>query len=374
MKARKYFPLGKAYGEAFCNRVEETKWLVGNINNSKHSLLIAPRRYGKSSLAENAIARTKIPSIKINFHLCTTEEEVSQIIINNVNKLIAQSIGPIENIINSIKKYVSNLNPKISFGEDIATLELVPKQHINQSVIISETLLLLEKLLLEHNKKAIIFFDEFQEIGKITKNSSIEGAIRTAAQEMQQVSIIFSGSIRTLLLRMFNDEQRPLYKLCRKLTLERIAESHYQKHINAFAIKTWGKPLDNAVISEIMKLSGRHPYYVNYLCDVVWGEEKYPSTKNIKEAWLVIVNEEWSDALREISTLSSAQKKVLKYIAQNNLANIMTQEISSQIQMPVSTISSALDVLIEKDYVEVDQANHYKIINPILHAVLDNTK
>ena len=59
MRPRKYFPLGKAYGEAFCNRTEETRWLVGNLKNVKHSLLIAPRRYGKSSLAERAIAASQ---------------------------------------------------------------------------------------------------------------------------------------------------------------------------------------------------------------------------------------------------------------------------------------------------------------------------
>ena len=103
-------------------------------------------------------------------------------------------------------------------------LRLGPKKNINQSLVITEALLLIEKLLDENNKKAVIFFDEFQEIGKIAQTGNIEGAIRTAAQEMQNLSIIFSGSIRTLLIQMFNDEQRPLYKLCRKRKLR----SHFR--------------------------------------------------------------------------------------------------------------------------------------------------
>ena len=35
MNFRHMFPLGKAYGQAFCNRVSETKKLVGNIESGK---------------------------------------------------------------------------------------------------------------------------------------------------------------------------------------------------------------------------------------------------------------------------------------------------------------------------------------------------
>src|SRR5260221_2593689 len=141
MKERKYFHLRKAHGKAFCNRVAETEWLIGNIQNGKHSLLIAPRRYGKSSLAEKALEDAKLPFTRISFHLCKTEDEISQLITNNVIKLIGKAIGPIEKFVNSIKKYVSNLNPKLSLGDDIATLELIPKKEVNLAVIISETLL-----------------------------------------------------------------------------------------------------------------------------------------------------------------------------------------------------------------------------------------
>ena len=371
MRPRKYFPLGKAYGEAFCNRTEETRWLVGNLKNVKHSLLIAPRRYGKSSLAEKAIAEANIPFIKINFHLCTTEDEVTQLIVNHVIKLIGKSIGNVEKIINSIKKYVSNLSPKLSFGEDFATLELVPKKNINQSLVITEALLLIEKLLDENNKKAVIFFDEFQEIGKIAQTGNIEGAIRTAAQEMQNLSIIFSGSIRTLLIQMFNDEQRPLYKLCRKLKLDRISAEDYQKHINIIAKETWGKSLDESTLNEIMTLSGRHPYYVNYLCDIIWENETYPDINDVQKAWSLLVEEEWSDALKEISILSLAQRKFLKFIAQHEVTALSSQETSLKTNMALSTIASTVEVLLEKDYIELDEATgQYKIINPVLISVL----
>lgn len=371
MKQRQLFPLGKAYGEAFCNRVAETERLVGNIQHGKHTLIIAPRRYGKSSLAERAIKRSGLPSVKINFHLCTSEEEVSQLVIDSVIKLIGKSVGNIEKLMSSIKKYISNLEPLLSFGGEHTSLKLVPKNHINHSIIISEALLLLEQLLIEKNKKAVIFLDEFQEIDRISKERGIEGAFRTAAQEMQGLSLIFSGSVRSLLLSMFEDENRPLYKLCRKIKLERIDASDYEKHIQNIAIDTWGSRLDEDVFYKIIELTHRHPYYVNYLCDSLWeGCQKLPTVMDIDHAWHNVVVEEWSDALRELSNLPLGQRRLLKYIANSDTKNLQSQETSAALSMPTSSISTAVHVLIEKDYAEQNNEGDYSVINPLLLAVL----
>ena len=371
MKVRKYFPLGKAYGEAFCNRVTETEWLISNLQSNKHSLLIAPRRYGKSSLAEKAIADAKMPWVKINFHLCVTAQDVAELILSNAIKLIGQALGPVDKIINSVKKYAASLHPKLSFGHDLVSLELIPQEHANYAVVIAESLLLVEKLLQEKNQRAVMFLDEFQEITKIKKDTNLEGAIRTAAQEMQNLAIIFSGSIRSLLLEMFDDEARPLYKLCRKLKLERIDSVAYRKHINTIALKTWGKALVEEVFVKLMNLSNRHPYYVNYLCDVIWEEcDKLPTVVQVEKAWAIVVDEEWSDAIKEIGALSLNQRKILRFIATQPANNISSHDTCVALALPSSTILTAVAVLIDGDYIELDEIKQYKIINPLLHSVL----
>jgi uncharacterized protein len=230
---------------------------------------------------------------------------------------------------------------------------------------------LLEKLLIEKNKKAVIFLDEFQEIDRISKLRGIEGAFRTAAQEMSCLSLIFSGSVRSLLLSMFEDENRPLYKLCRKIKLDRIEASDYEKHIQKIAVDTWGMKLDESVFYKIMELTNRHPYYVNYLCDSIWEAcPKLPEMMDIESAWSSVVIEEWSDALRELSDLPLGQRRLLKYIANNDSKNIQSQETCTILSMPASSLSTAVHVLIEKDYVEKNKNGHYCVINPLLLAVL----
>ncbi len=368
---RELFPLGKAYGKAFCNREKEITQLVGNVQHGKHTLIIAPRRYGKSSLVERVCEKAKLPAIRINFHLCTTEAEVTELVINSVIKLIGEAIGRVDKLMVSIKKYLSTLEPMLSFGNKIVTLKLIPKENVNYAATICEALLLLEKLLKEKKKKAILFFDEFQEINDISSHKGIEGGFRTALQETQHLSVIFSGSIRSLLLSIFEDENRPLYKLCRKIKLDRISATDYEKHIQKIALATWKAPLDPEVFEEIMALSNRHPYYVNYLCDTIWEQcKQLPKLNEVNQAWRLVVTEEWSDALKELSDLPLGQRRLLKYIANQDAKNIQSQEVSKQLSMPPSSIATAANVLREKDYIDQTQDGTFLIINPLLLAVL----
>ena len=54
-----YFPTYLAFGKAFCNRKEETARLIYNIEQQVPTLIMSPRRYGKTSLALNTFKNLK---------------------------------------------------------------------------------------------------------------------------------------------------------------------------------------------------------------------------------------------------------------------------------------------------------------------------
>jgi len=370
MKPRYFFPLGKAYGEAFCNRVEETKQLIGHVNNGKHTLLVAPRRYGKSSLCERAFELSNLPWTKLDFHLAVSEKEAERIIINGVTNLIGKSIGSVEKLAHFIKKYAKKLKPKLGVGVDKFYLELEIASDSNPSENIADAILLLEKLLCEKKKQAVLLLDEFQEIGELDKGRGLEGAIRHAAQETQNLSIIFCGSNPHLLKNMFEDERRPLYKLCRKLILGRISEKDYLIHINKAAKAMWGKELDDDVFERIISVSERHPYYLNYLCDELWSKnDGLPSVEDVDKAWSMVADEEQSDLLKDFFALSENQRKLLIHIANCGSENMHSNEVAKKMDMPVSSVPSALTALIEQDYVEKLKTG-YRLIVPVYKTLL----
>lgn len=372
MKPRDFFPLGKAYGEAFCNRTEETKALVGNIENGKHTFLSAPRRYGKSSLCENTIRLAAFPNMAVDLHVATTEKGVERCIVKGVIELIGKAIGQIDKSLQVVKHTFKNLKPKLSFEAAAFKLEIETSDKASSPEVIQEALLLLDKLLAAKDQRAVLLIDEFQRVVEIAPNKGIEGGIRSAAQETKNLSLIFSGSSRHMIESIFQNEGRPLYKLCKKIKLNRINEQHYQKHLEKAAILMWKKPLSSEVFDKIIYLTERHPYYINYLCDYLWTDnECLPSVDDVIKTWNQVIEEDRSDLLREYFTLSENQKKLLRYIALNPGSSLYTLEASKLMEMQTTSVSYALTELLEKDIVETYNPKHYRVINPTFKKLLE---
>ncbi|MFA6408932.1 MAG: hypothetical protein WCW01_01985 [Gammaproteobacteria bacterium] len=365
MKTRNFFPLGKAYGDSFCNRVEETKRLIDYIEGGKHSFLVAPRRYGKSSLCARVFELVALPHGVVDFHLAVSEKDAERLIIKGVSDLIGKALGPVEKLSHLIKKYAKQLTPKLTIGSQDFHLELSVNSDSNSVDGVVDALFLLEKLLCEKDKQAILLFDEFQEIGEISQGRGIEGAIRHVAQETKNLSFIFSGSIAHLLKSMFEDERRPLYKLCRKLVLDRISQDDYQKHLHKAAKLTWKKELDLKVFERIMDVSERHPYYVNYLCDELWSRESnIPDVLDVERAWNLIVEEERSDLLKDFFTLPDNQRKLLIHVANFGGKDIHSHATSQRMDVPSGSVAQALNDLVEKDFLEKAPEGYRLIVPP----------
>ncbi len=367
MRPRDYFPLGIAANAAFCNRTIETNLLLENIKNGKHTLLMATRRYGKSSLILHVLKLSKMPYVETDLYMATNERVIEAYILNAVVELIGKALGNVEKLATSIKQYVKHLKPKLEIGGKGIKLELAIDLATDPATNVKEALFLLEQLLVEKNKQAVLLLDEFQTVGVIAQGKGIEAAIRHVAQKTKNLTIVFSGSNRKLLKTMFEDENRPLYKLCWKLSLQRIAAEHYEKHLQKAAMTQWNVRLSDTAFQAIITLSERHPYYMNKLCDRLWTfyEKHPPLEKDIYKEWHLIVEEEKSDAIKEISLLSMGQKAVLLYMMQNPNALLTEKESISILQMASSSILAAVDGLEEKDMIEkID--GRYQIINPVI--------
>ncbi len=367
MRMRDYFPLGIAAGNAFCNRNAETELLCSNIKNGKHTLLIATRRYGKSSLALHAIQLSGLPHVETDFYMASNEKMIEAYILNGVVELIGKALGSVDKLVASIKKYIKSLQPKINIGTGNFQLELQPAINSDPASNVKEALLLIEKLLSEKNQQAIFLMDEFQNVGVIAQGKGIEAAIRHVAQKSKYLTIIFSGSNRKMLQTMFDDENRPLYKLCWKLALNRISAEHYITHIKNAAKLTWKKNLPELCLHKILNVTERHPFYINKLCDRIWSyhPQDLPQENDIDIAWQKILDEERSDAIKELSLLSPGQKTVLLQIAKNPESQLTGKQALMEMNMNSSSVMTALDGLEEKDVIERGDEK-YQIINPVI--------
>lgn len=365
-----YFPLSVASGQAFCNREVETKRLQTCIAYHRPVLLISPRRYGKTSLALHAIKQLKIPFAHIDLFSAVDEQDIEKCILQGIGRLIASMESIPKRALALAHHIFSGSHIKAVFNKFEVSIELNQKSG-KSAYHILDLLERLEKLAKKSKKNIVLFFDEFQCIHDITPHHAIESVLRQVAQLTKSISFIFSGSHRHLLNQLFDDRNRPFYKLCERITLDRISEVHYTKHIQKLAKKIWKQTFSDRSLEKIFIFSARHPYYTNLLCSRLFTQTSLPSIEKIEDIWAQYLKEERSSVASEIELLSKNQRKLLTMLARSQGTNEpFGRSFVHHANMPKASIDQALTFLENRDYIERDNEQHIRIIDPLIQTVL----
>ncbi len=368
------FPLGIAEGDAFCNRTKERKELAGNINSVNHTVLSAPRRYGKSSLIKKVVTETKVPYAWIDFLTVSTKEDVQA----QIAKLVAQSIYAMSPDVKKIRlqlsKLFKGLGSEINFGITVGKVASSISIHpdFEKNLRIDETLMELDELASQLNKRVAFVFDEFQQISILKDNTVIEGMIRHAVERSKSITYIFSGSNRHLLQAMFGSSNRPLYKLCQTMSIQRISEEEYKKFLTVLAKKKWGE-LPSETFEEIMFCSDRHPFYINAICNKLWKDFKTTPTKNdVSDVWSWFTSSNKTNIISDIIDLSVNQKRIITCLAQAPTSEIRGHDFLMRTKLAPSSIVQSIESLESKDIVFHDTNGVYTLLDPAVRYYLLN--
>jgi len=372
----RYFPQGIAEGEAFLGRKEEAGRLADNLMCGRHTLLLAPRRYGKTSLARHEIRKIKYAHTEIDLFLAIDQRSIEARFLSGIEELIQKVSDTPSQWIHALMNFFRKSEKKWTIGIKGVKLELKPEDHHDIAGNILLSLQALEHVLAKKQRRAAIFIDEFQEISKIHEGKEIEGAVRHFAQASKYVVFIFSGSSRHLLLDMFGDNSRPLYSLCDWINLNRLEPDLYRRYLNKIANKTWGKPLEESALQSIIDCTECHPEYVYMLCANVWQQSSLknnsPAKKDVANAWDLYVKEHLKQTRIMLSNLSAGQLKILILIALGYNREMTGKVIQKKINITSPSIVAALNVLENQDMIEKNEDGSYRAIDPAVKTTLVN--
>lgn len=362
----KVFNRGIASGEAFCNRTEESARLTKNIKDVTHTLLISPRRYGKTSLALRVIEGSKLPYTHIDLFMKYDEASITNEFYMGMSSLISQVIKPTAGAIKKLESLLKNLSVSMSVGKFGFEFTLKPRT-IEIRKNLKALLMNVDELLVKNKKHAIIFIDEIQAITDSPMSDEVESSLRFVAQKTKNISFIFSGSNRHLLSKMFDDLSRPLYKLCQRMQLQRISADHYKIFINKFAKSNWKISLSDEVLDDICHYTKLHPYYMNILCNYLFELDKPPTPQNVKDYWEKICREEQGSVAKDIEFLTPKQKYLLNEIARHPCLKEPTgQEFVNKVNLTPKGILGAIDTLMRHDLIERLETGEIRLIDPVL--------
>lgn len=301
----------------FTNREKDLDKLYKNLTQGINTMLISPRRWGKSSLVEKLILelKTKNPAIKVvNLDLfsVSSEEEFLEMFAREV---IKASSTMWQEWIQSAKDFFKQLTPILTVGIDPMNDFSLGFDWNQLKKHRSEILDLPEKLAIDKNCRFIICLDEFQNLATFHEFEFLEKSMRAIWQRQKSVSYCLYGSKRHMMTDIFDNPSKPFYRFGDIMLLQKIKREKWISFIvESFAHTK--KEIAPDLAELIPTLMQDHSWYVQQLAHYTWQKTKKKATKKeVQLAFSELIDANSPLYMREVEGLSVTQLNFLKAVA-----------------------------------------------------------
>ena len=303
-------------GNDFADRRKELKELAGKLKETVRIFLLAPRRYGKTSLIKSVLNRLKRQGflvVYLDLYWASSSKEFFELYASSVmrgSKSIARRAA------HFMKNFLPRLRPRLSIdadGNPELSLDLSADDSAKAAAEIFD---LPEKIARAERKRYVVVFDEFQEIMQFD-GPVLERQMRAAIQHHHHVSYLFAGSKTHMLIDMIADETRPFYQMGTLMSLDKIPEDDFSDFITAKFNKS-GRKISPEAVRRILEICENVPHYVQLLCFNLWDHfHKAPqiTASHIQQALINTLRSQEPAYLMLWEGLSLHQRKTLKAVA-----------------------------------------------------------
>ena len=301
-------------GENFTDRVKETQQLLLNFTHGLNTIIISPRRFGKTSLvnkAINSLSDSSVVPVFIDIYDCRDEFDF----YNRFSEaILKQASSSLDTALKNISEFIGRIAPKVSVSPDNTSeysisLGLSPRQIVPEDI-----LNLPEKIALKRGKHLVVCIDEFQQIGEFADSLRVQKRLRGVWQHQKNTSYCLFGSKKHMLENIFQNRRMPFYQFGQLIYLERIPEADWVEYIMSRFRKD-GKKISEELARRICEIVDRHSSYVQQLAWNLYVETDVEATEEGLEAAVSgLLAQNNSFFTEQIRPLSSYQINFLKAI------------------------------------------------------------
>ena len=361
------FIFGKIATEKnFTDRETETANLVQSFTSLINTIIISPRRWGKSSLVNKAakLAMEQDRKLRIcHVDLFNVRNEVHFYSLL-AQKVIAATSTKWEEAVESAKSFFSHLMPKISIGSDPTNEVSIDFDWESIKQNPDEVLDLAEKIAKKKGVKIVICVDEFQNISGFTDPDYFQKKLRSHWQQHQRVAYCLYGSKRHMMMEVFTNSSKPFYKFGNLMFLNKIDTPCLVEFFNTRFSET-GKTITEDASNLIVKLVDNHPYYAQQLAQLSWLRTKDVCDVDIvREAHAALVEQLSLLFVTITETLTTQQLNYLNALIAGEKA-ISSTDVMHRYQISSTTsIARSKAALIKNDILD-NKAGEISFQDPI---------
>ena len=342
-------------GDNFTDREKETQRLLLNFTHGVNTILISPRRWGKTSLVKKVaqLAQTKTRKIVyLDIFSCRTESEFYRLFATSVLK---QTSSKWDEWVENTKQFLAHINPKISIGTDPMNDFSISFEYSMQDNAGNDILQLPEKIAIEKGIQIVICIDEFQQISDFEDSKTFQKKLRTVWQLQQHVSYCLFGSKKHLMNELFEKKNLPFYKFGDAIYLTKIETKYWIEYI-CKRFENTGKHISSELAKEICRLVDNHSSYVQQLAWLLWIRTTDIATEEqLTHALEDLLDQNNILFQSETENLSAYQMNFLKAVIDGIHSKFSSKEIILKYNLGTSAnIVRLKSALLQKELIETD--------------------
>ena len=354
-------------GDAFTDRKEETERLKANFTYGVNTILISPRRMGKTSLVDKVCSLVEDEHIRIA-HIdafgCRSEHDFVNAFATAV---VRATSGKWDEWMENAKVFLSRFVPKISFGQDPMTDFSISLEYNPHNTTTEEVLQLPEVIAKAKGIRIVVCIDEFQQLGDFPDSLTFQKKLRGVWQRQSHVSYCLYGSKKHMMEQMFQNQSYPFYRFGDLFYLDKISEDDWAAYIRE-RFRVTGKRISDDLARVICSVTARYSSYVPQLAWLVWLTAQNEATMaDVQYAIDRLLDACEPLFIQQTEELSAYQMNFLHALANGVHTGFTQSSVLSGYRLgTAANVTRLRKALIEKDLITVSTPKHLEISDPIL--------
>lgn len=362
---------GLALDEAFADRQQEVQELEFDAMNGQDVVIIAPRRFGKSSLVWRTmreLATAGVLVAYVNLMTTPTKERLADRLAAAIYEDVAsRTQRAAEAVLRPFRGL--RVSPSITVDPEAGTYSFsfgVGHAPADIDATLERLFQLPGELAAEEGRRVALVLDEFQEIEGI--DPSLPRLMRTIFEQQPEVARIYLGSRRHMMERIFNDENEPFWRSAKRVELGPIGVRDWVPFITDRFQRT-RKRAGREIAERLVEMTAGHPYATQELSYFLWEETPFDSAADadhLDRAVAAVLRSENSHFQLRWEEASTAQKLLLAALAAEP-GRPMTGDYRRRHGLPTAaTVQTALRALEQRELIAQGPDRAHRISEPFL--------